>query len=105
VKNGRSLFSADTPEFSLFAILIRNDTRSVLSQDKTTELIPSENSIAYEHPHTAIPSATVTVVTPASEGRDTGIPFIVLIIMALGMIGIGLVLLIYGYRRNTKPEK
>jgi len=105
VKNGRSLFSANTPEFSLFAIIIRNDTRPVLNQDKPLELIPSENSIAYEHPDTAIPPATVTIVPRASEERDTGIPFMVFIILALGMIGIGLVLVVYGYRRNTEPEK
>ena len=58
--------------------------------------------MAYEHP-TAIPPAMVTIVPPASKERDTGIPFMVLIIIALGMIGIGLVLV--GYRRNTKPEK
>jgi hypothetical protein len=105
VKDGRSLFSADTPEFSFFAILIRNDTRSVLSQVTTTQVIPPHTSMAVEHPGTAIPSPTVTVVPPASEERETAIPFRIFIFMALGMIGIVLVLVIYGYRRNTEPEK
>jgi hypothetical protein len=47
----------------------------------------------------------VTVVPPASEERETAIPFRIFIFMALGMIGIVLVLVIYGYRRNTEPEK
>jgi PGF-pre-PGF domain-containing protein len=87
-KNGRVLYHAESPEFSLFAITIQNGTCIAPHESVPTISPVSGKSTGYasrESNISAIPEIPVKI-TPG--GPDTGFSFMPLVISIMGMIGI-----------------
>lgn len=80
--NGRSHYSAESPEFSLFAIIIRNETPGVSKGNARTmepavsEYTPTDNDIQ------VISRSTLEAATTDPDREDPGVP------VAVGIMGL-----------------
>jgi PGF-pre-PGF domain-containing protein len=93
-KNGRVLYHAESQEFSLFAITIRNETSIEPLESVPTALPVVEKSTGYESRESNRSAIPEIPVKNAPGGSNTGFSFIHLVISIMGMIGmvIGVVL-------------
>jgi len=94
-KNGRALYRAESPEFSLFAITIRNETCIASPQSVPTVFPVPEKSTGYEPRESNISAIPEIPVKIAPDGSNSGFSFMPLVMSIMGMIGvvIGVVLL------------
>jgi len=93
-ENGRMVYRAESPGFSLFAITIRNDTGTGLQEERiplpsATGTVPEDGAITPVEP--VISSAPVPPI-PASP--DTSLSFMPSAILAAGIIGMILVVVL-----------
>jgi len=87
-KNGRVLYQAGSPEFSLFAITIQNETWIAPHENIPTISPVSAKSTGYESQESNISAISEIPVKIAPGGSNTGFSFVLLIISIMGMIGI-----------------
>jgi len=103
-KNGKALYRAESPGFSLFAITIRNET-CIAPQESVPTVSPvSGKSTGYEFLESTISAIPESPVKIAPGGSNTGFSFMPLVIGIMGMIGMVIgVLLIRSWwgRRKT----
>jgi PGF-pre-PGF domain-containing protein len=98
-KNGRALYRAESPEFSLFAITMQNET-CVASRESIPTVLPvSEKRTGYESQESNISAIPEIPVKIAPGGSNTGFSFMLLIISIMGMIGIGIGVILIQSRR------
>ncbi len=87
-KNGRALYSADTPEFSFFAITIQNGT-CIAPQESLFIPVPSANNDPVDSTgKSLIPAITGTPLPGTSFRSDTGWSFVTSVISMAGILGI-----------------
>jgi len=89
-KNGKALYRAESPEFSLFAITIQNETGKAPLESISAASPVSEKSTGYESQESNISAIPEIPVKIAPGGSNTGFSFIPLIISIMGMMGIGI---------------
>jgi PGF-pre-PGF domain-containing protein len=89
-KNGKALYRAESPEFSLFAITIQNETGKALLESISAASPVSEKSTIYESQASNLSAIPEIPVKIAPGGSNTGFSFTLLIISIMGMIGIGI---------------
>jgi len=106
-KNGRALYRAESPEFSLFAITIHNEPLSI-SQESAFGKMPEPDTIPGDKPvkpgvpvFPDPPVQSIVSATPA-EGQPfqsfpTGIAVICVVIMGAGFLGL------WWIRRRNPP--
>jgi hypothetical protein len=87
-KNGKALYRAESPEFSLFAITIQNETGKAPLESISAAYPVSEKSTGYESQESNISAIPEIPVKIAKDGSNTGFSFIPLIISIMGMVGI-----------------
>jgi PGF-pre-PGF domain-containing protein len=92
-KNGKEIYRAESPEFSLFAITIQNETGKVPLESILTAFPVSEKSAGYESHESNISAIPEIPVKIAPGGSNTEFSFMLLIISIMGIIGIGVVLI------------
>ena len=105
-KNGRALYRAGSPEFSLFAITIRNDPYSP-SQESAFTVSPNPETIPGDKTgKPGIPAIPKTPEDPhvpvASERGQEVIPFLAAI-AGISVIVTGAVLIRYWWIREQNP--
>jgi len=87
-KNGKALYRAESPEFSLFAITIRNET-SIESQDGSILVLSaSENLPEYESRKTGAMVDPETPLAPTPVASNRGFSFMTFVISITGIIGV-----------------
>jgi PGF-pre-PGF domain-containing protein len=87
-KNGKALYRAKSPEFSLFAITIHNETCIAPPESILTASPLSEKSTGYESQEADISTIPKIPVKIAPGGSNTVFSFLSLVISIIGMIGI-----------------
>ena len=87
-KNGKALYRAESPEFSLFAITIQNETCIAPPENILTASPVSEKSTGYESRESNISTIPEIPVKIAPGGSNTVFSFMSLVISIIGMIGI-----------------
>jgi PGF-pre-PGF domain-containing protein len=88
-KNGKALYRAESPEFSLFVITIQNETGKAPLESISTGLPVSEMSAGYEFQESNLSAIPEIPVKIAPDGSNTGFSFIpLIIIIIMGMMGI-----------------
>jgi hypothetical protein len=89
-KNGKALYRAESPEFSLFVITIQNETGKAPLESISTGLTVSGKSAGYESQVSNISAIPEIPLKIAPGGSNTGFSFTLLIISIMGMTGIGI---------------
>jgi PGF-pre-PGF domain-containing protein len=92
-KNGKMIYHAESPEFSLFAITIQNETCIAPLEDIPQPSPVSVKSTGYVSRDSNISAIPEIPVKIAPGGSNTGFSFLPLVISMMGMIGIGVVLM------------
>jgi PGF-pre-PGF domain-containing protein len=92
-KNGKVLYRAESPEFSLFAITIQNETCIAPLENRPQASPVSVKSTGYVSRDSNISAIPEIPVKIAPGGSNTGFSFLPLVISMMGMIGIGVVLM------------
>jgi len=107
-KNGRTIFRAESPEFSLFAITIHNEPLSI-SQESAFRKQPEPDTIPRDKPvkpgvpvFPDLPVQSIVSATPA-QGQQflpvpTGIAIICVVVMGAGFLGF------WWIRRRNPPS-
>ncbi len=107
-KNGQAYYSADTPEFSFFAIIIRNDTHIAPKERFSKGEFPLHNSSIHKLQNTSIPANNSSQVLLASAAQVTQPSNMTFFFVTAGLIGIGtgVFLAKYGWTRyrNRRNE-
>jgi PGF-pre-PGF domain-containing protein len=89
-KNGNALYRAESPEFSLFAITIRNETSIALPGNMPAPSTVSEMSSGYKSRESNISVIPDIPVKIAPDESNTGFSFLPLVIITMGVLGIGI---------------
>jgi PGF-pre-PGF domain-containing protein len=89
-KNGNALYRAESPEFSLFAITIRNETSIALPNNMPAPTTVSEMSSGYKSRESNISVIPGIPLKTAPDESNTGFSFLPLIISTMGILGIGI---------------
>ena len=89
-KNGNALYRAESPEFSLFAITIRNETSIASPGNMPAASTVSEKSTGYESRESNISAIPDIPVKIAPDESNTGFSFLPLVISIMGILGIGI---------------
>ena len=92
-KNGKVLYRAESPEFSLFAITIQNETSIAPLEDIPQPSPVSVKSTGYVSRDSNISAIPEIPVKIAPGGSNTGFSFLPLVISMMGITGIGVVLM------------
>jgi hypothetical protein len=87
-KNGKALYRAESPEFSLFAITIQNETCKAPLESIPTVLSDSGKSAGYGSQESNISTIPEIPVKIAPGGSNAGFSYMLFIISIMGMIGI-----------------
>jgi PGF-pre-PGF domain-containing protein len=87
-KNGKTLYRAESPEFSLFAITIQNETCIPPHESVPTVSPVSGKSAGHESQESNISAIPEIPVKNTPGGSNTGFSFVLLIFSIMGMIGI-----------------
>jgi len=87
-KNGKALYRAESPEFSLFAITIQNKTSIEPHGGSILVLSASENLPEYESRKTTVTVIPEIPLTPTPVASNTGRSFTTFIISIIGMMGV-----------------
>jgi PGF-pre-PGF domain-containing protein len=86
-KNGKALYRAESPEFSLFAITIQNKTSIEPQEGSILVLSASEKLPEYESRKTTVPVIPETSLAPP-VASNTGFSFTTFVISITGIIGV-----------------
>ena len=89
-KNGNALYRAESPEFSLFAITIRNETSIASPGNMPAPSTVSEMSSGYKSRESNISVIPDIPVKIAPDESNTGFSFLPLVISTMGVLGIGI---------------
>jgi PGF-pre-PGF domain-containing protein len=89
-KNGNAMYRAESPEFSLFAITIRNETDIASFGNKPAPSMVSEMSSGYKSRESNISAIPDIPVKIAPDESNTGFSFLPLVISTMGVLGIGM---------------
>jgi PGF-pre-PGF domain-containing protein len=105
-KNGKVLYRAESPEFSLFAITIQNKTSIEPQEGSILVLSASENLPEYESRKTTVTVIPETSIAPTPVASNTGRSFTTFVISIIGMIDIvlGVVLVKRGWIRHKNRK-
>jgi PGF-pre-PGF domain-containing protein len=87
-KNGKAIYRAESPEFSLFAITIQNETSSEPHEGSILVLSASENLPEYESGKTTVTVIPETPLAPTPVASNTGRSFTIFVISITGIIGV-----------------
>jgi hypothetical protein len=87
-KNGKALYRAESPEFSLFAITIQNETSNEPQEGSVLVLSASEKLPEYESRKTTVTVIPVTPLAPTPVASNTGRSFTTFVISITGIIGV-----------------
>jgi PGF-pre-PGF domain-containing protein len=87
-KNGKALYRAESPEFSLFAITIQNETSIEPQEGPILVLSASEKLLEYESRKTMMTVIPETPIAPTPVASDTGRSFTTFVISITGIIGV-----------------
>jgi PGF-pre-PGF domain-containing protein len=99
-KNGKALYRAESPEFSLFAITMQNETCLAPITDIPTVSPVSEKSTGYESGESNISAIPENPVKIASDGSKKVLSFIPLVISIMGILGIMIGVVVIQSRRE-----
>jgi PGF-pre-PGF domain-containing protein len=85
-KNDRAYYSANTTEFSFFAITVHNNSNITAGERFSLAENPQKNNTAHTLPTTSFPASRVLI---ASAAQNTQTPYMTFFFLITGTIGIG----------------